>query len=54
MTTNVDFFFKQIERSLDKVGLPGHQCVLRTICELKETPINEYSLVGEMIHNFIM
>jgi len=45
---------KTLESSLDKSGLPGHQCVLRSICEIKETPIHEWSLVGEMITNFIL
>jgi len=45
---------KKLEASLDKSGLPGHQCILRSICEIKETPIHEWSLVGEMITNFIL
>jgi len=45
---------KKLETSLDKSGLPGHQCILRSICEIKETPIHEWSLVGEMITNFIL
>jgi len=45
---------KTLEASLDKSGLPGKQCILRSICEIKETPIHEWSLVGEMITNFIL
>lgn len=45
---------KKIEDSLDRGGLPGRQCVLRSICEIKETPIHEWSLIGEMITNFIL
>ncbi|XP_059098030.1 uncharacterized protein LOC131892250 isoform X2 [Tigriopus californicus] len=40
---------KRIEDGLKNGGLPGRDCVLRTICDLKETPIHEWSLVGEMI-----
>ena len=47
-------FHQKIEESLDRGGLPGRQCVLRAICELKETPIHEWSLVGEMIANFML
>jgi len=45
---------KNIEDSLDRGGLSGRQCVLRAICELKETPIHEWSLIGEMIANFML
>merc|ERR1712226_1534500 len=45
---------KKVEDGLDRGGLPGKQCVLRAICEIKETPIHEWSLVGEMITNFIL
>ena len=39
---------------MDSGGLSGRQCVLRTICELKETPLNEWTVIGELIHNVIM
>ena len=53
----VSYFFlmlQKVEDGLDRGGLPGKQCVLRAICEIKETPIHEWSLVGEMITNFIL
>ncbi len=40
---------QNVESSLDRSGLPGRQCVLRAACEFAETPINEWSLVGEML-----
>jgi len=45
---------KRVEGSLDKAGIPGRQCVLKAICELSETPINDWSLVGETLMNVLM
>ena len=48
------FITQRVEDALDKGGVPGRQCVLRAICELRETPINQWSMVGEMITNMLM
>ena len=45
---------QRVEGSLDKAGIPGRQCVLKAICELSETPINDWSLVGETLMNVLM
>lgn len=45
---------QRIEEGLNNGGLPGRDCVLRTICDLKETPIHEWSLVGEMISTLFL
>ena len=47
------FFFQKIEQGLDKGGLNGKHCVLRSVCELSETPIHHWTVVGEMITNLI-
>ena len=39
---------------MDNAGFAGRQCVQRTICELTETPVNEWSLLGEMITVFLL
>ena len=50
---NHTLFFQRIEKSLDKGGLAGRQCVLRAICELTETPIHHWTVFGEMLHNLL-
>ncbi len=45
---------QKIEDALDRGGLAGRQCVLRSICELKESPIHNWSMVGELITNFLL
>merc|ERR1712156_832909 len=44
---------KKIEQGLEKGGLNGKHCVLRSVCELSETPIHHWTVVGEMITNLI-
>ena len=39
---------------LDNGGLDGEQCVLQAICELKETPIHEWTVFGEMIATLLL
>lgn len=43
----------KIEKSLDKGGMAGRQCVLRAICELTETPIHHWTVFGEMLNNLL-
>jgi hypothetical protein len=31
-------------------GIEGRSCVLRTICEVAETPLHHNGLVGELLH----
>jgi len=45
---------QKFEKNLNKAQLPGKQCIQRAICELAETPINQWSVIGELIHNIIM
>ena len=60
-TTKVHFdlksffgFFQRIEKSFEYSGLPGRPCLLRMICELRQNPIDDKHIVGEMITNFFM
>ena len=48
--------FRQLESSLDRTGFvsSGKDCVLRAICELKETPIHEWSLLGEVVATLLL
>ncbi len=39
---------------MDRAGLPGRQCVLRAVCEMAETPIQQWSLIGEMLAVLLM
>lgn len=39
----------KMEESLDRAGLSGRSCVLRAICELEETPIRHWTIVGDML-----
>ena len=45
---------QRVEEALNRTGLNGRQCVLRAICELRETPIHEASLLGETITLLLM
>jgi len=38
-----------IEQTLGKMGLDGKSCVLRAVCEINETPIGQFSFMGEII-----
>jgi hypothetical protein len=33
-------------------GKSGHECILRTICQVAETPVNHNGLVGELMQLF--
>lgn len=33
-------------------GYDGRECILRTVCEVAETPLQHNGLVGELLHLF--
>ena len=35
------------------LGLDGKACVQRLICELAEAPVDERSLMGEILHRIV-
>jgi len=39
-----------LERSMTQFGLYGPQCVLRAICEVNESPLQDDGLLGEIIN----
>ena len=41
--------FESLETSLRNAGLDGKACLLRTICEIQNQPINRYSLIGGIL-----
>ncbi|CRL01116.1 CLUMA_CG014259, isoform A [Clunio marinus] len=41
-----------METQLNKEGKNGHECMLRAICEIAETPVSHNGLVGELIQLF--
>ena len=44
--------YEIIEEVLVKEGKNGHECMLRAICEVAETPVNHNGLVGELLQLF--
>lgn len=44
--------YEVLESVLNKEGKNGHKCILRTICEVAETPVNHNGLVGELVQLF--
>ena len=61
LTTNKDGFkgdssrkvaYKLVEAVMNKEGRNGRQCLLRTICEVAETPLAHNGLIGELLHIF--
>jgi len=38
-----------IAEAFNKAGLDGKQCVLRAVCELEETPVKHWSIIGDMV-----
>ena len=38
-----------ISEAFGRAGLDGQQCVLRAVCELEETPIKHWSILGDMV-----
>merc|ERR1712055_236181 len=41
--------FKWMETAYGSAGLDGKKCLLRTICEMQEYSIAEYSMFGELL-----
>ena len=47
-------FYSWIEGFLSNtLGLDGKACIQRLICELAEAPVDERSLMGEILHRII-
>lgn len=44
--------YKLVETVMNKEGKNGRQCLLRTICEVAETPLDHNGLIGELLHIF--
>lgn len=44
--------YEIVEDILGKEGKNGRECLLRTICEVAETPVNHNGLVGELLQLF--
>lgn len=44
--------YEIVESILNKEGKNGHKCILRTICEVAESPVNHNGLVGELLQLF--
>lgn len=45
-----EMFYKFIEEQFNKYERKGHECLLRTICEVAEAPIKHNGLLGELFH----
>ncbi|XP_062551599.1 uncharacterized protein LOC134216818 [Armigeres subalbatus] len=41
--------YQLLERMFDSYGTNGHECVLRTICEVAETPLHDSGVFGELM-----
>lgn len=41
-----------VEKYLDNHGRNGKECMLRSICEVAETPLSHNGLSGELLHIF--
>lgn len=44
--------YELIEEILTKDGKNGHECLLRTICEVAETPLRHNGFIGELLDVF--
>jgi hypothetical protein len=44
--------YEIVAEVLDREGKKGKECILRTICEVAETPVHHNGLVGELIQIF--
>ncbi|XP_069694243.1 uncharacterized protein [Periplaneta americana] len=49
-TVNRATSYEALQSVLDRYGVEGRSCLLRTICEVAETPIDHNGLVGELLH----
>ncbi|XP_037081183.1 uncharacterized protein LOC119101901 [Pollicipes pollicipes] len=45
--------FQSLETAMAELGVDGKSCLLRTICELQESPVAEWTFVGELITYFL-
>lgn len=43
-------FYTFLEQQFDSWGRNGRQCLLRTICQVAESPIRHNGLIGELLH----
>lgn len=43
-------FYEFIVKNFNNWGRNGHECLLRTICEVAEAPIKHNGLIGELFH----
>lgn len=41
--------YRLLEKMFDSIGTSGRECVLRTICEIAETPLSHNGMFGEML-----
>jgi DM4/DM12 family len=44
--------YEIVEDILSRENKNGHECMLRTICEVAETPVNHNGLIGELMQLF--
>ncbi|XP_049939091.1 uncharacterized protein LOC126413235 [Schistocerca serialis cubense] len=44
--------YSLLEKRFEREGLTGRACVLRTVCEVAETPLRHNGLVGDLMHIF--
>lgn len=42
-------FYNFIEKEFGRFGRKGHECLLKTICEVSEAPIKHNGLIGELL-----
>ena len=45
--------FQWVEDYLFTFGMDGKSCLLRAICEMHESPLLGYGLMGELLHIFL-
>ena len=45
--------YEVVEEFLFKFGMDGKACLLRAICEMHESPLMGYGLLGEMLELFL-
>ncbi|XP_043210271.1 uncharacterized protein LOC122375128 [Amphibalanus amphitrite] len=45
--------FQSLEAAMKELGVDGKACLLRTICELQESPVAEWTFAGELITHFL-
>lgn len=43
-------FYTFLEHQFESWGRNGHECLLRTICEVAEAPIRHNGLIGELVY----